>query len=98
MKVTLLDIVEKIRSITHADTAELQRSVGELVEMIDDNISLTPGDRAYEILRELAYDLQFFEPDGRLRREDPAFFGIGAAIARLNLAVVALEPLVGSDG
>ncbi|UYZ60904.1 hypothetical protein [Hymenobacter latericus] len=29
-----------------------------------------------ELLRELAYDLDFFEPDDKLRNDDPSYYGM----------------------
>jgi hypothetical protein len=46
---------------------------------------------AIEVLRDLAYDLDFFEPDDRARAADPALYGharleaeVGSALERLR--------------
>ncbi|MGE5341628.1 MAG: hypothetical protein ACM3SY_09120, partial [Candidatus Omnitrophota bacterium] len=43
-----------------------------------DKISENPNIEA--IIRELAYDLDYFEADERLRKEDPSFFGESKAL------------------
>jgi len=46
---------------------------------------------ADEILCELAYDLDYFEPDIRARAEDPSFFGEERAIAEIQKALERLR-------
>jgi len=46
---------------------------------------------ADEILRELAYDLDYFEPSIGARAEDPSFFGEERAVAEIKKALERLR-------
>lgn len=72
--------------------AELDRSlVTELQDRIWDTKPLTGPDTVLEILADLAYDLDFWEPDPAKRREDPSFFGDDRARAEIREAVERLR-------
>lgn len=53
-----------------------------------------PSDNAevWEILRQLAYDLDYFEPDSKLRAHDPSYFGEDRARAEIQTALKSLNP------
>lgn len=42
---------------------------------------------AWGILSELAYDLDFWEPDSKLREEDPSYYGDERAREEIRLAI-----------
>jgi hypothetical protein len=44
-----------------------------------------------EILCDLAYDLDYYEPDPRSRAEDPSFFGDARALELVRAALDAIE-------
>lgn len=46
---------------------------------------------AWEVLRDLAYDLDFYEPDKNVRSEDPSFFGDARAEQEIRLALKKLK-------
>jgi hypothetical protein len=65
--------------------------LGEFQEKVWDASEETASGDEWEILRELAYDLAFYEPDPKVRAEDASFFDdnrlqevIAAALSRLN--------------
>lgn len=41
----------------------------------------------YEILRELAYDLDYYEPDPNLRHDDPAYYGEDKLLKEVKFAL-----------
>jgi len=60
-----VEILEKILS------DKLNR--GNLIKQFQDSIWADAN--ANEILSELAYDLDFYEPNDELRKEDPSYYG-----------------------
>lgn len=44
-----------------------------------------------EILLELAYDLDYYEPDDELRKEDPSYYGDARLEEEIRLALQKLE-------
>ncbi len=74
-----------------------ERVTLESVEQLRRLIQQEPiagSDEQIEIIRELAYDLEYFEPDPRVRAEDPSFVdetrarqAIEAAAARLRKSI-----------
>lgn len=42
---------------------------------------------AVEVLRDLAYDLDFYEPDAPARAEDPSYYGADRAIQEITIAL-----------
>jgi hypothetical protein len=67
------------------------------IKTVQQVIWTTPGDdehEAWSVLRDLAYDLDFFEPNPRIRAEDPSFFDedrarseIREALARVRASI-----------
>lgn len=45
------------------------------------------------VLRDLAYDLDFYEPDPRVRGEDPAFFDDARAVDEIRSALQRIRDL-----
>ncbi|MCB0785822.1 MAG: hypothetical protein KDC02_16655 [Flavobacteriales bacterium] len=42
---------------------------------------------AVEVLSDLAYDLDFYEPDAPTRAEDPSYYGANRAIQEITIAL-----------
>lgn len=47
-----------------------------------------------EVLRELAYDLEYYEPDAKRREQDPSYFGSERALREVRDAVTRLREMV----
>lgn len=50
-------------------------------------------EHAEEIFDELAYDLDFYEPDPKARREDSSYFGNDRVVEEITLALEKLRAL-----
>jgi hypothetical protein len=50
-----------------------------------------------EILYELAYDLEFFEPNSQYRKESPSFFGYERALEEIHAAILKLRRFDGGS-
>ncbi len=66
------------------DKENLNQAVPKLQELVwetsdDDNT-------AWEILRDLAYDLDYYVSDSKLRAEDPSYYGEDRAMAEIRSA------------
>ena len=73
------------------EPAERVRLISEFQQIIWHSNDL-PESSEVEVLRDLAYDLDFYEPDVKLRAEDASFYGddriedeIRAALKKLEL-------------
>ncbi|MCX8486568.1 MAG: hypothetical protein ORN53_05235 [Crocinitomicaceae bacterium] len=53
--------------------------------------SIWNAENANEILTELVYQLDFYEPDETKRREDPSYFGDDKLAAEVALAIQQLK-------
>lgn len=60
-----MEILKKILT----EKLDRRRLISEFQELIWNN------ENASEILSELAYDLDFYEPNEELRKEDPSYYG-----------------------
>ncbi len=49
------------------------------------------GDPQWEILRDLAYDLDYYQPKERVRSEDASFYGDERALSEIRGALARLE-------
>ena len=49
------------------------------------------GERAWEILGDLALDLEYYEPNPEWRREDKSFYGDERAVAEIRAALERLS-------
>lgn len=76
-----MEILKKI--LTHK--LDRKRLISEFQELIwnDDN--------ANEILSELAYDLDFYEPNEELRKEDSSYYGDDRLEEEVKLAIQKLQ-------
>jgi hypothetical protein len=72
-----MEILEKILK----DKLDRKRLISEFHDLIwkDEN--------ANEILTELAYDLDFYEPKEELRKEDPSYYGDERLEEEVRLAI-----------
>jgi hypothetical protein len=86
--VEILNLLEKLSHDAELDPA-LVRDFQERIW----NTKPVPGqtDRILEVLSELAYDLDFWEPDPAKRREDPSFFDDARARAEIQRAIERLR-------
>lgn len=83
----ILSLLERLSQSAELDPAlvrELQERIWNLKP------SGEPG-KIQEILSELAYDLDFWEPDPVKRREDPSFFDDSRARAEVQRAIELLR-------
>ncbi|MBN9400201.1 MAG: hypothetical protein J0I17_08505 ['Candidatus Kapabacteria' thiocyanatum] len=69
----------------------------ELIKQFQNEIWDRNGEGPYfEILSTLAIDLDYYEPDEQMRREDPSFYGDDRLEQEIIQALKALEGLEGS--
>ena len=86
---TLVDLLESaVRDLARLSTAiaEFQSAVWSAS---DDDLVMTPDQR--EIFRDLAYDLDYFEPDALVRAESSSYFGADVAIDEIRQALEKLR-------
>lgn len=62
---------------------QFQQSIWDKEEM--------EGNEVDEILSELAYDLDFYEPDNELRKESPSYYGDDRLEAEIQSALQKIE-------
>lgn len=67
-------MIEKLKQIIASDGVERKKLIEEFQEKIWNDES-NPDNPASEILSELAYDLDFYEPNEKLRSEDFSYYG-----------------------
>ena len=89
--------LDRVRSLLVglvADPVLRPDEVGEFQQLVWNESEPISGasEEQDEILRSLAYDLDFFEPDDRARAEDPSFFGEERARSEIVEALRAIEP------
>jgi hypothetical protein len=86
---TLVDLLES----AVRDLARLSSAVAEFQAAVrsasDDDLVMTPDQR--ELIRDLAYDLDYFEPDASLRAESSSYFGADGAIDEIRQALEKLR-------
>lgn len=74
-----------------ADEAHRVDSIKRLRDAVhESSLEGIPPDKA-RVLRDLAYDLEFYEPDARLRSEAAGYYGDEAAVERLTEALRQLD-------
>jgi hypothetical protein len=69
------------------DPSGLVETIRRVQEAIFDRDAPFSSAAVDEILGELAYDLDYFQPDPRVRPEDPSFFGEDRALAEISSAL-----------
>jgi hypothetical protein len=67
-------LIEPLCSVL-LDSEHRERWVKEFQDLAWNLPRLEPQGAEWDLLVDLAYDLDYYEPNPRLRREDPTFFG-----------------------
>lgn len=83
------EIVKLMREIVR-DRRALPEAIASLQRLVWKE-PLTGSSAAQEILRELAYDLEYYEPDPRARAEDSSFYDGARAVAEIEEALTRIE-------
>lgn len=83
----ILNLLERLSQSAELDPA----LVRELQERIWKVKPSGEPEKTLEVLSELAYDLDFWEPDPVKRREDPSFFDDSGARAEIQRAIERLR-------
>jgi hypothetical protein len=87
--VDVAEIVKFLRKMVE-NREELPERVPELQDMVWKE-QLAGSSAIQEILRDLAYDLDFYEPDPHARAEDESYFGDERALAEIQEALEKVE-------
>ncbi len=85
-------IIERLREAT-LESAKLSEAINAFQTMVwhsEEWKSLYSNDAA-EVLRDLAHDLDFYEPDAQMRGEDPSYYGTDRAIEEITTALRRIE-------
>jgi hypothetical protein len=85
MLVTTESLVELLASAL-ADPQERPATIRAFQHGVWDH-DPQPDDEVWAVLNDLAYDLDFYEPDVTVRREDPSLFGNERAEAEIRQAL-----------
>lgn len=83
------EVLKFMREIVR-DRRALPEAIGSLQQLVWKE-PLTGSSAVQEILRELAYDLEYYEPDPRARAEDSSFYDDERAIAEIEEAITRIE-------
>jgi hypothetical protein len=78
------------------ESSLLPEVISQLQQLVWKSSELPPAGE--EVLRNLAYDLDFFEPNPTFRKEDPSFFDETTAIAEISQAIARLKELASGFG
>jgi hypothetical protein len=93
---SFIDKIDKIIGLLEqaleSDSA-LQSQIRTIQTLAWDAPREEPASQECEILRELAYDLEFFVEDAGARREDPAYFGAARAREEIRQALARLRSI-----
>jgi hypothetical protein len=83
----LAQILVRILQQAILQPSKLQSLIGEFQTIVwNSPIEEEAGDE-WGVFSDLAYDLDFFEPDERIRQEDPVLFGEDRAIEEIMAAL-----------
>lgn len=92
--VLLDELVELLRVALHVRSRR-EECVKRFQEIVWDHDDFGCDPETERILRDLAYDIDFFEPDVRLRKGDPSYYGdvrfeaeVATALEKLRKACV----------
>lgn len=89
LNIILLHLKEAVQS-----TGQLGSKVDSLQRSIWEHSEELGKDEIAEILFDLAYDLDFYEPDIRSREEDPSYFDDEHAKDEINCALQRIEDIL----
>lgn len=81
-------IIESLRGAT-LEPAKLPEAISAFQTMVwnSEEWESHYSNDAAEVLRELAYDLDFYEPDAAMRAEDASYYGTERAIDQITAAL-----------
>ena len=82
-------LIDLLREIV-TDPAKLRGHVPKFQNLVWHSDIDYPTDELSEIFGDLAYDLDFYEPDSRLRSEDSSYFGEERALKEIKDALAAV--------
>jgi hypothetical protein len=85
------EFVSILRAILESQSGK-QELVGKFQKLVWSTHPRELQSREDEILRDLAYDLDFYEGDPKIRREDFSFYGDERLEAEIVAALEKLEP------
>ena len=68
------ELVAILREALQSRSGRKER-IGRFQQLVWNLPELDSGDEAREVFADLAYDLDYYEPDPRVRGEDPSFYG-----------------------
>jgi hypothetical protein len=70
---------------------ELDVGIPMVQREIWDSAAIVGSDPRWEILYDLAYDLDYYEPDEKARDQNNSFFGAERALSEIREALLKLE-------
>lgn len=85
-------IREKLSAMISASTAERVKLIDALQQEVWSN-DRDSNDPEMAILLDLAYDLGYYEPNEKLRAEDPSFYGDERLREEVSSALIRLDAL-----
>lgn len=86
---TVIDAILKIRAAK--TDAEMASATSEFQRLVWDSETISGDTAAVEVVRELAYDLDYFEPDLEKRTEDDRYFGSDRLTSEVEQALQKLN-------
>jgi hypothetical protein len=90
MEDDLKTIVEYLKQLANrrvdlpSGVVRVQKLIWNADDKREEGPQSSPEDPRWELLRDLAYDLNYYEPDPALRIEDASYFGNERAINEIN--------------
>lgn len=81
---SLISTLEKILRLPSSERLEEIQALQSLIWSADE-LSMPAG--LEEVLRDLAFDLDFYEPDSSLRAEDPSYYGEDRLASEIRTAL-----------
>jgi len=81
-------VIELLRGAT-LESAKLPEAISAFQTMVwhSDEWESHYSNDAVEVLRDLAYDLDFYVADAQIRSEDPSYYGADRAIEEITTAL-----------
>ncbi len=82
-------VVKLLREIPN-DPRELPEAIATFQQLVWTE-PLTGSSAVLEIVRELAYDLDYYQPDPQARAEDPSYYDDDRAVAEIEEALTRID-------
>ena len=76
---------------SRAEPSMLRPNIPKFQQLIWKSQTAFSNKNVEEILRDLAYDLNYYEPDARIRNKDSSFFGDEKALEEIRLALATFD-------